>query len=262
MSLAVPERLSLYDQVRSRGYEASIIGTYNLNLQFYERVVLRCLQSSGCRHNIILADAAQCAEGLASDDFNPNLCGSAYTLLPIQSASAFHPKFIMLLGRKKARLIIGSHNMTISGFGLNREIATTIDAKPDGEGASTARQMWEFVSAWTQGFSSEIQQVIMSTERISPWLASVDQNGADSQVLCSMPSGPSLWDQFKPLLAQKIKRIFIVSPYFDSKLAFVRMLEKELDPKECLIAVHLNSRTFRQTLNPSSGVRDSSMLRT
>src|SRR5215469_16422953 len=177
MNLAVPEKLSLYEEVRSRGYEAALIATYNLNFQFYERMVLRRLQSSGCRHNIILADAKQCAKALVSDDFYPKLCGSAYTLLPIRSASAFHPKFIMLLGRRKARLIVGSHNITISGFGLNREIATTIDIRPDGEGGPTASKVWEFVTAWTKGFSSEIREVIKSTERISPWLAS---NGQDS----------------------------------------------------------------------------------
>jgi hypothetical protein len=239
--LALPERLSLYDEVRSRGYEASIIGTYNLNFHFYERVVLRRLQSSGCRHNIVLADGAQCAEALASGDFHPKLCGSAYTILPIHCASAFHPKFIMLLGRKKARLIVGSHNLTISGFGLNREIATTFDAKPEEASALIARKVWGFVNAWTEGFPREIQQVISSTERISPWLTAFDEEDPQSPLLCSLPSGPSLWNQLRPLLPQKVRRIYIISPFFDSKLAFVRTLMNELNPKECLIAVHHQS---------------------
>lgn len=238
--MAALERLSLYDEVRSRGYEASIIATYNLNFHFYERVVLRRLQSSGCRHNIVLADSAQCAQALASGDCLPSLCGSAYTLLPILGASAFHPKFIMLLGRQKARLIVGSHNLTISGFGLNREIATAFDAKPGEETSATVRKVWDFVTAWTGRFPREIQQVIGSTESITPWLTSDDVD-AQSPVLCSLPSGPSLWNQLKPLLPAKIKRIYIISPFFDLKLAFVRTLMNELNPKECLIAVHRQS---------------------
>jgi len=236
--LADAERLSLYDEVRARGYEASIIATYTFNFDFYERVVLRRLQSSGCRHNILLADAAQCAKALASRDSHPNLCGAEYTLLPIKSASAFHPKFIMLLGRKKARLIVGSHNVTISGFGLNREIATAADLRSDETGAAAARKVWEFVRAWTGGFSREIQNVISATERIAPWLAATNAAAAQPRILCTLPSGPSLWDQLKQLMPQKINRLFIISPHFDSKLAFVGMLERELRLKECLIAVH------------------------
>lgn len=121
------DELSLYREIHSRGYEASIIGTYSLDFQFYERVVLRRLQSSGCRHNIVLADAKQCAKALGSNEFYPRFCGLDYTLLPVQSALSFHPKFIFLLGRRKSRLILGSHNLTASGFGLNREITTAFD---------------------------------------------------------------------------------------------------------------------------------------
>src|SRR3954453_12527790 len=97
-SLPQSEKLSLYREIRTHGYEASVIASYNVNFPFYERVVLPQLQASGCRHNILLVDARQCAEQIASDGDGPRLCGSEYTLLPIRSAAAVHPKFVMLLG--------------------------------------------------------------------------------------------------------------------------------------------------------------------
>jgi len=236
--LIAPDRLSLYDEIRMRGYEASVIATYGLNFQFYERVVLRRLQSSGCRHNILLADVAQCAEALADEESRPQLCGSDYSLFPVRAPGAFHPKFILLLGRKKSRLIIGSHNLTISGFGLNREIATTIDVHRDSSDLAAARAVWQFVLAWTATFPREIRNVLTATERLEPWMVPADGVADESSVFCSLPLGPSLWTQVKPCLAADVRRISILSPYFDSKLAFLGVLQKQLHPKEIVVAVH------------------------
>jgi hypothetical protein len=235
--LASTERLSLYDEVRSRGYEASIIASYTLDFQFYERVVLRRLQSSGCRHNIVLCDARQCTKALVSGGYAPRLCGTGYSLLPIQMARAFHPKLLLLLGRRKSRLIIGSHNLTLSGFGLNREIASALDVVPHGPSGAIAGRVWNFIRAWTTGFEGQIQSVIAATENIVPWLASTTTAEKEMPLLCSLPSGPSLWDQFKQFLNGAVRSISIISPYFDSKLSFVRALEKELRPEECIIAI-------------------------
>lgn len=231
--------LSLYHEVRARGYEASIIGTYSLSFQLYERVVLRRLQASGCRHNILLADAGQCAKELTSSPTRPRFCGSDYALLPVRLSGSFHPKFILLLGRRQSRLIIGSHNVTLAGFGLNREITTAFDVQPSGPTGAAAREVWRFVRAWTSAFSSRMQDVVAATERVAPWLAASNQEQTPyPTVLCTLPSGPTLWQRLKPLMRQPVKRIFIISPYFDSRLRFLQTLEKELSPKECVVAVH------------------------
>jgi hypothetical protein len=238
MNLASTEPLSLYNELSGRGYEASIIATYGLSGHLYERVVLRRLQSSGCRHNIVLVDAIQCARELASGFTGPRLCGSEYTLLPVSSSGAFHPKFIMLLGRKKSRLIVGSHNLTFAGFGINREITTAFDVEPSGPTIAALQAVWRFVLAWTAQFPSEIRDVVGATEQIAPWLTESQVPTKHSLVLCTLPTGTSLWDQVKPLLRSKVHRIFILSPYFDSNLGFLQDLEKELKPAECILAIH------------------------
>jgi phosphatidylserine/phosphatidylglycerophosphate/cardiolipin synthase-like enzyme len=144
-----------------------------------------------------------------------------------------------LLGRRQSRLIIGSHNVTLAGFGLNREITTAFDVQPSGPTGAAAREVWRFVRAWTSAFSSRMQDVIAATERVAPWLAASNQEQTPyPTVLCTLPSWPTLWQRLKPLMRQPVKRIFIISPYFDSRLRFLRTLEKELSPKECVVAVH------------------------
>jgi len=232
------EQLSLYHEVRARGYEASIVATYNLSFHFYESVVLRQLQASGCRYNLLLADATQCARELTSSHSRPRFCGSDYALLAVRSPGAFHPKFILLLGRRRSRLIVGSHNVTLAGFGINREITTAFDVHPTGPSAAAAQEVWHFVRAWMSKSSNRLQELIVATERMAPWLAGTDGEAAHPRLFCSLPSGPSLWERVKPMLGQSVQRILIVSPYFDSKLAFIRTLERELNPKECVLAIH------------------------
>src|SRR5690606_14539967 len=117
-----------------------------------------------------VADGGQCGLAMASAETMPSFSGADYLLLPVRSAAAFHPKFIMLLGKRGARLVIGSHNVTFAGFGLNREITTVFDCEADSPNAAFASAVWGFVRAWTSDFPQRIQDVIGATERIAPWL--------------------------------------------------------------------------------------------
>ena len=115
------EAVSLLEVIKRGGYEASLITTFNATLPFYEEVLLRKLVGAGCRHNVVLMDRQQCAVAWGSQATRPRLAGHAYTLLPIGVNGAFHPKIYLLLGPKKASILIGSHNLTLSGLGFNRE---------------------------------------------------------------------------------------------------------------------------------------------
>ena len=131
-------KLSLLDELRKGGYEASLITTFNAYLPFYEEVVLRRLVNAGVRHNVLLMDAQQYAASLGSHP--PRLAGRRYTLMPIQVSGAFHPKLIFLAGKHKGLVVVGSHNMTLAGFGFNRELTNIvrIQGADDTEGVAIA----------------------------------------------------------------------------------------------------------------------------
>lgn len=236
--MADSEKLSLYRAVAEGGYEAAVLATYTVSFPFYERVVLRRLQAAGCRHNILMADGRQCGQALESAQAVPQFCGSDYLLLPVQTAASFHPKFVMLLGKRGAKLLLGSHNVTLAGFGLNREISTALTCSADAPSAAYAQTVWRFVRAWTVDFHERIRDVIAATERIAPWIVANNQAPASPIVFGSEPSGKSLWDTVKAQLGSRVSRVTVVSPYFDSKLAFIERLDTELKPKECVVAVH------------------------
>ena len=94
------EHISIIEEIKKGGYEASLITTYNAYLPFYEEVVLRKLIGQGAQHNVVLMDAAQCTYSV--DHHPPRLAGRQYSLVPIASPGAFHPKVI-----QKQRYIAG-----------------------------------------------------------------------------------------------------------------------------------------------------------
>ncbi len=236
--MARSEKLSLYRVIAEGGYEASVVASYAISFPFYEHVVLRRLQAAGCRHNILIADGTRCGEALSSSRTSPQFSGVDYLLLPVRSAASFHPKLVMLLGKHGARLVIGSHNVTLAGFGLNREIATALTCTADEPAASLVRNVWRFVRAWTDEFPETVTEVIAATERIAPWLRGEHRALTTPLVVGSEPGGESLWDRVRPLLGARVNRVTVVSPYFDAKLTFIKRLEAELRPKESVVAVH------------------------
>ena len=114
------EAISILDEVRRGGYDFCFVATYNAYLPFYEEVVLPRLAAAGCRANVLMMDARQCAVVLSEESTRPRLAGRAYTLIPVKAGGVFHPKIILLIGRHKGLLFIGSHNLTLSAGGERR----------------------------------------------------------------------------------------------------------------------------------------------
>jgi hypothetical protein len=70
-----PASTSLIDHVAETGFRSSVIATYSCYFPFYEDVVLRRLMAAGCMHNVLMVDAARCAEAFARDDLRPHRAG-------------------------------------------------------------------------------------------------------------------------------------------------------------------------------------------
>jgi len=159
-------RLSLLDELRRGGYEASLITTFNAYLPFYEEVVLRRLVAAGVRHNVLLMDAQQ--YGISLNSHPPRLAGRRYTLIPVSVAGAFHPKLILMVGKRKGFVAIGSHNMTLAGFGFNRELTNVvrIEGSNDASGLALAAHVWEEIQQWLEiAANSAVLPILWTAER-------------------------------------------------------------------------------------------------
>ena len=104
----------------SKGYNIALLTTFNFDINFFERKMLNTLIDNEVRKIELFVDS----NGLNSA-FNENRNNSLnkkYIANPIKINSTFHPKVILLLGEDKAKLIVSSSNITLSGYTLNSEI--------------------------------------------------------------------------------------------------------------------------------------------
>jgi phosphatidylserine/phosphatidylglycerophosphate/cardiolipin synthase-like enzyme len=70
----------------------------------------------------------------------------------MRAPGSFHPKIILLAGEKKGLVLVGSHNMTISGISVNREITTHFDVRTTDSDNSLALacDVWSFIEEWVE----------------------------------------------------------------------------------------------------------------
>lgn len=259
--------ISLLDELRTGGYEASLITTYNVYLPFYEEVVLRKLLASGCRHNVVLADHEQCALAVRDTNYRPGLAGTQYTLVPMRVPGSFHPKIAFLAGPKKVLILVGSHNLTVSGFSYNRELTNRIEILKGGDPDSLrlAAKVWQTLSAWLHDqedfLPEELIKAALSVRDPAGWLKTEGES-TSSPLLASTPGHQSLWEQVKPFIKQRTKKVAIVGPFFDEDFSFVRQIAEDIKPSEIAIGVEPETVSLGNTsrLGKIASLVDASFL--
>ena len=234
-------KISLLEELKKGGYEASLITTYNAYLPFYEEVVLRRLISAGVRHNVLLMDARQYAVSLVSHP--PRLAGRQYTLLPVKVGGAFHPKLVFLAGKHQGLVLVGSHNMTLAGFGFNRELTNLVRIQGPGDaaGIALARDVWTEIDYWLAQFADSIPEHVKDMVRrvhdFAPWLETEGVPDPNLRLLAGRPGRQSLWDQFRAMLDGEPAQIAVNGPFFDRELRFLDRLQQDSQPAKLTIAI-------------------------
>ncbi|HUS11238.1 MAG TPA: hypothetical protein VMZ30_12300 [Pyrinomonadaceae bacterium] len=238
----IEEGISILEEIKKGRYEVSVIATFNAYFPFYEEVVLRHLKNSGCRQNLIVMDARVCGGILNVESLRPRLAGKEYWLLPIKTGGAFHPKIVLLLGKKKSQLLIGSHNLTLAGFSHNRELSSRFELLDieDKQLSAPFRGAWAFIKAWTKE-AQPMQETILSIEGIAPWLISNEIPAEPVPLVGVVPKGKVLWEQSKEQLPKSLKRITVAGPFFDTDLKFLIKLHSEYPSAEIVVGIEAKS---------------------
>lgn len=239
-----PSPFSLGDAVREGGFSASILTTYNAYLPFYEQVVLRRLVAAGCTHNIVMMDARQLGRALASASTRPRRAGIDYTLVPVAADGAFHPKLLLRLGRRKGSLFVGSHNLTMAGFGFNDELTNRFEFSPDapksviGHFADAAN----FIRSKIEGRSAKVVEAVDAAMTMAAsWLNKPHPVDDDATVIVGDKSRPELLDEVVRLVDAPVRRALVVAPFFDTKLQFLDALLQRLELEKVTVAIDPDS---------------------
>ena len=237
------EPISLVEVVKRGGYEASLITTFNATLPFYEEFVLRRLIAAGSRYNVVMMDAAQCAQVWSSDAARPRLAGHAYALLPMKVPGAFHPKVCLLAGPRKASLLIGSHNLTLSGFGYNREVTNWIEISgtKDADGVAALTDTWALLETWISQQAEHLPDSLLESARaLAKFIVPLTQRSSAtglSDVLGQSLSGLSLFEQLKARVPNRVERILVMGAFFDAEFGLLHRLSSQWPMAQVVVLI-------------------------
>lgn len=229
--------VKLLGEIKDRSVEAAVFGSFNVSFPFFEQVIQPALRGKGCHHQILLMDAAKCGDVAGDAELSPQRAGMDYCLVPVRAPRSFHPKFMLLLGRIQSRVLVGSHNLTLSGFGLNREVTNRIVVKPSDGSQALAAAVFQFARSWTAVAAPELVELVDVCAARAPWITAPAGTPADCAVLGTLPEGPSLWERLRGHINADVARVTVLGPYFDSELRFLKVLAETLAPSDFVVAV-------------------------
>lgn len=197
--------------------------THNVDFLFVQSMVTPRLRQAGNPRLTILADSV-CSGGSYAQQW-PFLSGlgSQYRVVPMELGPGrrFHPKALLLASKEKAVLAVGSGNLTHGGMGANQEIwsffrADIVEDRP--AFASFGRYLEDLSSALRLG--DNIGEALRAPFADGDWAQSLPPPG----ILSGTPSTRSLLDQIGDQAPPDIRRISVITPYFDKEGAALKEL--------------------------------------
>lgn len=246
--------MKLYERFWDRGFHSSIATSFGIDFDAYESVVLSRLRGAGCRNNMVVSDGRMITHAIEGASALPRLAGSQYTLSGFSpAAGVFHPKLLLQFGRKSGRLIVGSANLTSSGIAGNLELVDNISFDGDETGeAQLIAQAWGYLSGFLkrpgQGVADQMRWALART----PWLVDVPVEPGNlvaladgtSAAFLATSAARGIGERFVDLIDEPVKRLTVLSPYWDPTLAALRQLVAWLGPAETSVLVDPATREF------------------
>lgn len=254
--------INLHKDLASAGWHSSIVTTYSVDPAFYDTYLERRLRTHGVKNNILMADARMLKMALNALPEAFTAAGVRYAVVPVKVAGAFHPKVHLRLGENKARLVIGSANATAAGWGKNQEVVTRLNWnwRVDDENDNAAMgplvaKAYAYLERWLRQAAGEtVRYKLKMIERQTQWLRDLSpsaapvtlSDGSAVDLLCeSGGNSPSMLKQFSDLAAQEeVRRLVVVSPYWDADLRGLRDLRAALGTPTTIVALNPRTNAF------------------
>jgi hypothetical protein len=160
--------INIAKQVEASTPSRSLLMTYCANLPFFERDILPYLQQVGDGRVTVLLD---CAQYDASFSDYVRGAGTRYRLHPVrlpQKSANFHPKLYLLMGGSKVDLLVGSANLTPSGFGSNAEIIDQLTLSKEHQEDAAAIAQYAAMLRLLPALDPRLpEQVVIEIEKIA-----------------------------------------------------------------------------------------------
>lgn len=234
------KKYSILDELaKCSGYDIALMTTFNFEISFFERAILNRLYVNNVKKVSLFVDSKELAKALQEVDTSH--IGRKYMVNPVQMPGSFHPKVILLLGEKKARLFVGSANIKTSGYATNNEIFNFIDYTPE-------HPEYLDVIVAAIDFFHEINEVsyqldndILKETKDLIYYHKDEKNGQLS-LLQNMQK--SILAQVQEVIVGEVENISVAVPYYDNELAALHELKTTYPEADIHLYIQNEKSTF------------------
>lgn len=212
------ERINLFDELNETGYKVALFTSFSTDLVFFEKMILRHLIENNCTYIGLFLDQRCLYDAIVK----PNITelGKSYIVKGMETNQAFHPKVYLLLGENRAKVLIGSGNLTPAGFITNHEVfnSFTYDrASGDTERLAEIQSAFNLFQSMHQVQDNKAWQDLFDKTKEFTYLW--EEVERTSILLTNHVN--SLEDQLINLLPNEIKEIECFVPFFDQSLSLI-----------------------------------------
>lgn len=249
MSLKRRNILDLIGKDRNR-YSSCLVSCFTFDFTFFEQRMLYALRLANVRNINVLLDGDYLEKTLEKTSGNEFQTSKTYSLNPIYVKGVFHPKIMLLFGSKHALLILGSGNLTSSGLSTNDEVwgAFHMDSL-ESPNAPIIAAAWNYLHSYFPQVKGYNRIKLSWIKQRSLWIKDLETLRLDSFVkignkeilFLGNKQSESIYEQLETHLPKtKLKKLSIVSPYFDEKGKLLEAIlsDYEIDKIECITDVN------------------------
>jgi hypothetical protein len=263
MTINLRSVISNDNAIKSGGFTGAVFLTYTLNLTFYEQMIAPMLDQAGCANVLILVDPDGYSGALEMGAKTISDVGMRYVCAPLMRTGrgVQHAKMLLMAGKKRGRLLIGSGNLTLHGFGRNLELFSHFECDPTD---CPAEEHYPFIRAWQliQEIAAEGNLPLAARNQLNalkenvPWLSARPPEPPDFRIWHNFDQ--PILDQLTAWRAERgwsgvpIPEFFAISPYFDHDIGAVQRIADDFLPNK--ITVHLDPALTN--LNGSKAAND------
>ncbi|UIF86096.1 hypothetical protein [Cupriavidus sp. UYPR2.512] len=248
--------MKLFECFSATGFHTCIATTFDLDFVAFESMALTRLREARSNNIVVIADARMVALSLENGTGRPKYAGRRYSVVDgkIANGGVYHSKLILQLGRKSGRLIIGSANLTAPGLAGNLEMVGEVSVDEDNlTGVPLLRAAMSYMARTIEPSAATARRQIEWAVARTPWL----RDGVDSSepisddaggLLALLPrenAGVGIAERFRQLIGEeRVKRLVVMSPYWDDDLAALKWLKEALRPTRLQVVLQPATQLF------------------
>ena len=223
---------SLINHIKqSKGYKYVFMTSFNVHLRFLENQIISQLLKNKIENINLYIDEKQFKKEIK--EYKGTFLGNRYYPKTVSMGSTFHPKILLFLGENKAKLILGSSNLTVPGYYNSVEIFNVFEFE---EGKNEKylhliNDAYKFIKKIDAKCFYTDFKLIEKLEQLS-YLHSESETkySINKEVWFLENTEKSMLTQLQEIINEEVVKINIAVPFYDDKLlAYLKI--KEVFPK-------------------------------